>query len=110
MYVGSPVFQGLAFPRLTRVTRYHTITALSYTMWTCISQPTHATQQKEYVPAETVGDSGMWADCQVRVYSGRGSSQVRTKTDEGRGQRAGQEISPAGVGDRLDSMTKDNER
>jgi len=29
--------------------------------------------------------------------------------DEGGGQRAGQEISPAGVGDHLDSMTKDNE-
>jgi len=48
--------------------------------------------------------------CQVWVYSGKGSSQVRTETDEERGQRAGQEISPAGVGDRLDSMTKDNER
>jgi len=47
--------------------------------------------------------------CQVQVYSGRGSSQVRTKTDEGGGQRAGQEISPAGVGDCLDSTTKDNE-
>ena len=48
--------------------------------------------------------------CQVRVYSGRGSGQVRMKTDEGREQRAGQEISPAGVGDRLDSTTKDNKR
>jgi len=48
--------------------------------------------------------------CQVRVYSGKGSGQVRTKTDGGQGQRAGQEISPAGVGDRLDSTTKDNER
>jgi len=48
--------------------------------------------------------------CQVRVYSGRGSGQFRTETDEGRGQRAGQEISPAGVGNRLDSTTKDNER
>ena len=47
--------------------------------------------------------------CQVWVYSGRGSSQVWTKTDEERGQRSGQEISPAGVGDRLDSTTKDNE-
>jgi len=45
--------------------------------------------------------------CQVWVYSGRGSGQVQTKMDEGRGQRAGQEVSPAGVGDRLDSMTKD---
>jgi len=46
--------------------------------------------------------------CQVRVYSGRGSGQVRTKTDEGQGQGAGQGVSPAGVGDRLDSTTKDN--
>jgi len=37
------------------------------------------------------------ARCQVRVYSGRGSGQVRTKADEGEGQRAGQGISPAGV-------------
>ena len=35
--------------------------------------------------------------CQVRVYSGRGSGQVRTEMDEGEGQRAGQGISPAGV-------------
>jgi len=35
--------------------------------------------------------------CQVRVYSGRGSSQLWTKADEGEGQRAGQEISLAGV-------------
>jgi len=48
--------------------------------------------------------------CQVRVYSGKGSGQVRTETDEGQVQRAGQEISLAGVGDRLDSTTKDNER
>jgi len=48
--------------------------------------------------------------CQVWVYSSKGSGQVRTETDEGRGQRAGQEISLAGVGDRLDSTTKDNER
>jgi len=48
--------------------------------------------------------------CQVRVYSGRGSGQVWTKTDEGQGQGAGQGVSPAGVGDRLDSMTKDNQR
>jgi len=48
--------------------------------------------------------------CQIRVYSGRGSGQVRTKADEGGGQRAGQEVSPAGVGDHLDSTTKDNER
>jgi len=47
--------------------------------------------------------------CQVQVYSGRGSGQGWTKTDEGQRQGAGQEVSPAGVGDRLDSMTKDNE-
>jgi len=44
--------------------------------------------------------------CQVWVYSGRGSGQVRMKVDEGGGQRAGQEVSPARVGDRLDSMTR----
>jgi len=43
--------------------------------------------------------------CQVRVYSGRGSGQVQMKADEGQGQGAGQEVSPARVGDRLDSMT-----
>ena len=48
--------------------------------------------------------------CQVRVYSGKGSGQVRMEMDEGREQRAGQEVSPAGVGDRVDSTTKDNER
>ena len=53
---------------------------------------------------------GIQGDCQVRVYSGKGSGQVRTETDGGQGQRAGQEISPAGVGDRLDSTTKGNER
>jgi len=36
-------------------------------------------------------------ECQVRVYSGRGSGQVRTKANEGEGQRAGQGISPARV-------------
>ena len=41
--------------------------------------------------------------CQVRVYSGKGSGQVRTKADKGQGQGAGQGVSPAGVGDRLDS-------
>jgi len=35
--------------------------------------------------------------CQVRVYSSKGSGQVRMETDEGEGQRAGQGISPAGV-------------
>jgi len=29
----------------------------------------------------------MAASCQVWVYSGKGSSQVRTETDEGEGQR-----------------------
>jgi len=47
--------------------------------------------------------------CQVRVYSGRGSSQVRMKADKGQRQGAGQEVSLARVGDRLDSTTKDNE-
>jgi len=43
-------------------------------------------------------DGMEWIDeCQVRVYSGRGSGQVQTETDEGEGQRAGQGISPAGV-------------
>ena len=36
-------------------------------------------------------------DCQVWVYSGRGSGQVRKKADEGEGQRAGRGISPARV-------------
>jgi len=48
--------------------------------------------------------------CQVQVYSGRGSSQVWTKADDGGEQRAGQEVSLARVGDHLDSTTKDNER
>jgi len=48
--------------------------------------------------------------CQVWVYSGRGSGQVWTETDRGRRQRAGQEVSPARVGYRVDSTTKDNER
>jgi len=48
------------------------------------------------------------AGCQVQVYSGRGSGQVWMKTDEGQGQGAGQEVSLARVGDRLDSTTKDN--
>ena len=50
------------------------------------------------------------SSCQVRVYSGRGSGQVWTKVDEGQGQGAGQEVSPARVGDCLDSTTKDNKR
>jgi len=54
--------------------------------------------------------SGKTEMCQVQVYSGRGSSQVWTKADEGQGQGAGQGVSPAGVGDRLDSTTKDNKR
>jgi len=51
----------------------------------------------------------MVRSCQVWVYSGRGSNQVWMKTDKGQGQGAGQEVSPAGVGDCLDSTTKDNE-
>jgi len=35
--------------------------------------------------------------CQVQVYSGRGSSQVQMKTDEGRGQSFGQRLAQAGV-------------
>jgi len=35
--------------------------------------------------------------CQVQVYSGRGSGQVQTKTDEGRSQRFGQRLAWAGV-------------
>jgi len=58
-------------------------------------------------PYVEIGDN---SDCQVRVYSGRGSGQVRMKVDKGRRQGAGQEVSPAGVGDRLDSTTKDNKR
>jgi len=54
--------------------------------------------------------SNSGGNCQVRVYSSRGSGQVRMKMDEGQGQGAGQGVSPAGVGDRLDSTTKDNER
>jgi len=50
------------------------------------------------------------AVCQVQVYSGRGSSQVQMKVDKGQGQGAGQGVSLAGVGDHLDSTTKDNER
>jgi len=46
IYVGSPVCQGTAFPQLTHVIQDHTITALSYTMWTCMSQPTRATRQQ----------------------------------------------------------------
>jgi len=56
------------------------------------------------VPSSAVGK------CQVWVYSSRGSGQVWMKLDEGREQRAGQEVSLAGVGDCSDSTTKDNER
>jgi len=44
--------------------------------------------------------------CQVWVYSSRGFSQVRMEMDEGRGQRAGQEVSLARVSDCLDSTTR----
>ena len=37
------------------------------------------------------------------------SGQKRTKADKGQGQGAGQGVSLAGVGDRLDSTTKNNE-
>jgi len=43
--------------------------------------------------------------CQVWVYSGRGSSQVRTKTDENRGQ-VWAEVSPGWSCDQLDSTTR----
>jgi len=83
---------------------------------TCWGKGEHCNRQAEGSVA-TVGGRGegrvycnSLLGCQVRVYSGKGSSQVRTKTDGGQGQRAGQEISLAGVGDRLDSTTKDNER
>jgi len=59
---------------------------------------------------QTPASSVTMESCQVRVYSGRGSGQVRMEMDEGQGQGAGQGVSPAGVGDRLDSTTKDNER
>jgi len=36
--------------------------------------------------------SDILPDCQVQVYSGRGSGQVQTKADEGQGQGAGQEV------------------
>ena len=50
----------------------------------------------------------LMGQCQVWVYSGRGSGQVQTKVNNGGEQRAGQEVSLAGVGDYLDSTTKDN--
>ena len=49
------------------------------------------------VTGTLAGPYTMVTSCQVRVYSGRGSGQVRMKVDEGEGQRAGQGISPAGV-------------
>jgi len=54
----------------------------------------HFWRQAKYLVHNQPGFDGQ---CQVRVYSGRGSGQVRTKADEGEGQRAGQGISPAGV-------------
>jgi len=44
-----------------------------------------------------VGSTGSVGQCQVRVYSSKGSSQVRTKMDEGRGQRFGQRLARARV-------------
>jgi len=67
-------------------------------------------QYKKKTGTDVSSNMRTMGKCQVRVYSGKGSGQVRTETDGGQGQRAGQEISPAGVGDRLDSTTKDNER
>jgi len=48
---------------------------------------------------------GVPAHCQVRVYSGRGSGQVRTKADEGGGQRLDKglvrpELGPIGFNDK----------
>ena len=40
----------------------------------------------------------------------RGPVKSGQKQTKGQGQGAGQGVSPAGVGDCLDSMTKDNER
>jgi len=45
-------------------------------------------------------------ECQVQVYSSRGSGQGQMGVDKGRGQRAGQEISLVGDGDCLDSTTR----
>ena len=39
----------------------------------------------------------LYVNCQVWVYSGKRSGQVRTETDKGEGQGAGQGFSPAGV-------------
>jgi len=41
--------------------------------------------------------------CQVGVYSDRGSSQVWTKADEGRGQGAGQEASKKRMREELEA-------
>jgi len=77
---------------------------------TASSPPTPSeAPQEDLCHKNTSRASSKGGTCQVWVYSGRGSSQVWMKVDEGRGQRARQEISPARVGDHLDSMTKDNE-
>jgi len=51
-----------------------------------------------------------WGDddpgCQVRVYSGRGSSQVWTKTDKSRRSEVWAEVSPGWSCDQLDSTTR----
>ena len=50
----------------------------------------------------------------ISVKSGstpvRGPVKSRRKRTKDKGKGAGQGVSPAGVGDRLDSTTKDNER
>jgi len=46
------------------------------------------------------------ADCQVWFYSGRGSGQVQTKTDESRRSEIWAEVSPGRSCDQLDSTTK----
>ena len=77
-----------------------------YSWWTICTRRVWGDQASK--PASRWGISER-SRCQVWVYSSRGSGLVRTKADEGQGQRAGQEVSLAGVGDRLDSTTKDNE-
>jgi len=73
------------------------------------SQPTSSTTK----PSNSRGNTPKSGQAKT-VKSGStpvgGSGQVQMKADKGQRQGAGQEVSPAGVGDRLDSMTKDNER
>ena len=44
--------------------------------------------------------------CQVQVYSGKGSGQVRTKTDGGQRSEVWAEVSPGWSCNRLDSTTR----